>query len=104
MDAIAVVVATKAKMLDYRCIMSKARYFFPKMDFAGLNSLKSQDNCLCISPNDESTQQDNLSSCIAVRLNDSFGTTIAITTSVILIVEGSNELKSVHNSSSYFDL
>jgi len=41
MDAITVVVATKAKMLDYRCIMSKARYFFPKMDFAGLNSLKS---------------------------------------------------------------
>jgi len=37
-------------------------------------------------------------------LNDSFGTTIVITTSVILIVEGSNELKSVQNSRSYFDL
>jgi len=41
---------------------------------------------------------------MVVSLNYSFGTTIAITTSVILIVEGSNELKSVQNSRSYFDL
>jgi len=40
MDAI-VVVVVEAKMLDYRCITSKARYFFPKKDFAGLNALKS---------------------------------------------------------------
>jgi len=39
MDAI--VVVDEAKMLDYRCITSKSRYFFPKKDFAGLKALKS---------------------------------------------------------------